>query len=623
MIKKYASFYILLSITFGLFFTSCSSHEKKEKEKVDKLLKISSSTEKIEDHKIIIYQMMTRLFGNTTTTNKQWGTLKENGVGKFDDINDNALTSIKDLGATHVWYTGVIEHAVITDYRKYGIPLDDADVVKGRAGSPYAIKDYYDVNPDLANDVDNRVEEFEALIKRTHDNGLKVIIDFVPNHVARKYHSDKAPKGVEDLGKSDNTKVGFAPNNNFYYIPGKPFKVPNGYVPLGGDKFPTSDGKFREIPAKVSGNGAVTDAPTVNDWFETVRLNYGVNHVSGNGEKVFDVNGEVPSTWKKTLAILTYWTNKGVDGFRCDMSEMVPVEYWAWMIPQIKKINPNIRFIAEVYNPDEYKNYIFTGKFDYLYDKVGVYDSLRAVMEDRPGSSLSHLTNVWKGMDGFNNHMLRFLENHDEQRIASREFSNNPLPGIPGMAVSAALGSGPVMVYFGQEVGEPAKGESGFSGDDGRSTIFDYWGIPEHQKWVNNHKYDGGQLSDTQRTLRKRYKSLLNAAKNSEAIRKGDLIDLQQFNRTNANYDVDKTYAFIRYSENERVLVIANFENKKVLSDVIIPTEVINLIKASEDSDVKARDLISGKTINLNMKKADQNGTPIELDAYDTYYLAF
>ncbi|OHX66142.1 alpha-amylase [Flammeovirga pacifica] len=563
---------------------------------------------------------MTRLFGNTNTTNKPWGTLKENGVGKFNDINENALKGIKDLGATHVWYTGVIEHAVITDYRKNGIRLDDADVVKGRAGSPYAIKDYYDVNPDMSVNVDQRLEEFEALIKRTHDQDLKVIIDFVPNHVAREYYSDKKPKGVKDLGEGDNLKKGFAPNNNFYYLPNESFVVPQDYKPLGGDKFPLADGKFKEVPAKVSGNGAVTPTPSVNDWFETVRLNYGVNHLSENGEKVFNIDGDVPSTWKKTLAILSYWAEKGVDGFRCDMAEMVPVEYWGWMIPQIKKINPNIRFIAEVYNPKEYKNYIFNGKFDYLYDKVGVYDTLRAVMENREGSSLAHLTKVWKDMDGFNNHMLRFLENHDEQRIASKEFSNDPILGVPGMAVSAALGSGPVMVYFGQEVGEPGAGKSGFSGNDGRTTIFDYWGVPEHQKWVNNHLYDGGQLSSEQRTLRKKYKDILKSVQQSDAFRKGNLIDLQQFNITNAHYNSDKIYSFIRYYGDESILVLANFSNKKDQLELIIPQIVTDKLNLS--SEIKGKDLLSGQTINISIDKANESGIPLSIEPYQALYLA-
>jgi glycosidase len=179
--------------------------------------------------KIIIYQMMTRLFGNKLTANKTYGTAAENGVGKFSDIDNAALKGIKELGVTHVWYTGVLEHAVLTDYTQYQIPLDDADVVKGRAGSPYAIKDYYDVNPDLATNVVDRVKEFEQLIDRTHSNGMKVLIDFVPNHVARAYKSDAKPQGVKDLGETDDQNVGFAANNNFYYLPGQSFQVPSGY----------------------------------------------------------------------------------------------------------------------------------------------------------------------------------------------------------------------------------------------------------------------------------------------------------------------------------------------------------------------------------------------------------
>jgi glycosidase len=135
----------LFSLIF--IFFSCS----REKERIPAL---PQSTE--PDRKIIIYQVMTRLFGNTTTLNKTFGTRSENGVGKFNDITDEALAGIRELGVSHVWYTGVIEHATQSDYSKNGITLDDADVVKGLAGSPYAIKDYYDVDPDLAVDVSNR-----------------------------------------------------------------------------------------------------------------------------------------------------------------------------------------------------------------------------------------------------------------------------------------------------------------------------------------------------------------------------------------------------------------------------------------------------------------------------------
>lgn len=583
-----------------------------EKEKpADPLLDEAMATEKAKDNKLVVYQMMTRLFGNTNTTNKLWGTLEDNGVGKFNDVNEKALQELKDLGVTHVWYTGVIEHAVCTDYRKYKIHLDDADVVKGRAGSPYAIKDYYDVNPDMAVNVNKRKEEFMSLVDRTHKQGLKVLIDFIPNHVARYYKSDAKPKGVKDFGATDNTKKDFDPQNNFYYIPNKPFKVPGDYTPLGGTKFPTSDKKFKEMPAKVSGNGAVTDQPSVNDWFETVRLNYGVNHV-GDGSKHFD---PVPSTWEKCRDVLSYWTKQGVDGFRCDMAEMVPVEFWGWVIPQIQKINPEIIFIAEIYNPMAYKDYIFNGKFDYLYDKVGMYDSLRSVMEHRENATAQNFTKTWKSLDGINNNMLRFLENHDEQRIASKEFSGTPLAGIPGMAVSATLNSGPIMVYFGQEVGEPGAGESGFSGDDGRTTIFDYWGVPEHQKWVNEHKYDGALLSDEQKSLRAFYKKLLHTVTENEVFKTGKLYDLQPHNLSNPAYNADMVYAFVRYSDKQKVLVVCNFNKTAELVKLVIPSALLSEMGIEEDK-LRGIDLLTGSSVPFNLDEATDEGVSLDLPAY-------
>ncbi|HMQ01210.1 MAG TPA: alpha-amylase family glycosyl hydrolase, partial [Cyclobacteriaceae bacterium] len=371
--------------------------------------------------KIIIYQMMTRLFGNKETTNKKYGTLEENGVGKFNDITTEALQAIKELGITHIWYTGVLEHALLTDYTEYGIPLDDADVVKGRAGSPYAIKDYYDVNPDLAVDVPNRMKEFEALIQRTHEQALKVVIDFVPNHVARAYKSDAKPEEVIDLGVRDNKNVAFHPNNNFYYLPGQRFVVPEGYESLGPDNdFPTKDGKFDEYPAKATGNDQFTASPSVHEWFETVKLNYGVDY-QDERKKYFE---PVPDTWHKMKDILVFWVKKGVDGFRCDMAEMVPVEFWAWAIPQVKEVNKDIIFIAEIYNPAEYSNYINTGRFDYLYDKVQLYDTLRLLINEK--SSTLHIGEIQESLKGINHNMLHFLENHDEQRIASKYFAGNP-----------------------------------------------------------------------------------------------------------------------------------------------------------------------------------------------------
>ncbi|MEL7147355.1 MAG: alpha-amylase family protein, partial [Bacteroidota bacterium] len=442
-----------------------------------------TTTNTTKDTKPVIYQMMTRLFGNKVQTNVAWGTKEENGVGKFADIDNVALGELQKMGFTHVWYTGVLEHAVLTDYTAYGIPLDDADVVKGRAGSPYAIKDYYDINPDLATNVNKRMEEFDALVKRTHDNDLKVLIDFVPNHVARTYQSDAKPAGVKDLGEDDNLEKSFDVNNNFYYITDEAFTVPVGYNSLGENTHPTKDGKFDEVPAKVTGNNVFNAAPSVNDWFETVKLNYGIDYQNGE-QAYFD---PVPDTWTKMTNILLYWAAKGVDGFRCDMAEMVPKEFWAYAIQKVNDQYPHVIFVAEIYNPNAYRDYIKAG-FDYLYDKVELYDTLKSII--RNGATTDHLTQIWQRQEGISDNMLTFLENHDEQRIPSPDFAGDPWKAVPAMVLSATMHRGPVMIYFGQEVGEPGIGSEGFSGPDGRTTIFDYWGVPEHQKWMNESKFD-------------------------------------------------------------------------------------------------------------------------------------
>ncbi|ALW84222.1 alpha-amylase [Hymenobacter sedentarius] len=531
----------------------------------------NTTAEVPQDNKLVIYQLMTRLFGNKVALNKPYGTIAENGCGKFNDITDKALDEIKKMGVSHVWYTGVIEHATMTDYAAQGIPADDADVVKGRAGSPYAIKDYYDVAPDLAVVVKNRMPEYEALIKRTHDHGLKVLMDFIPNHVARSYKSDAKPQGVVDLGAQDDKTKAFAPNNNFYYLPGKSFVVPAGYNPLGPLRGPREDGKYTETPAKATGNDVFSEAPHVDDWFETTKLNYGVDYQ--NARKGYF--SPVPDTWKKMRDILVFWAGKKVDGFRCDMAEMVPLEFWAYVIPEVKKVNPNIIFIAEAYNPKQYKTFLEQGKFDFLYDKVGLYDGLRRLM--RQEGSTEDITKVWKEeSNGFASHMLRFLENHDEQRIASKDFATDPKRAIPAMTVTATLASGPVMLYSGQEVAEPAHGSEGFSGEDGRTSIFDYWGVPEHQKWMNQGKFDGAKLSAEQKNLRSFYARLLNLASTSDAIRKGRFYELQDANNLGKEYNQKHLYTYLRYTDKQQLLVVVNFSADKTYRPTInVPAEAV------------------------------------------------
>lgn len=541
-------------------------------------------------HKLIIYQLLPRLFGNTKTLNKTYGSIEENGVGKFNDINDKALREIKKMGFTHVWFTGVIEHATMTDYTQYGIKPDDPDVVKGRAGSPYAIKDYYDVDPDLAIDVKDRMAEYEALIKRTHNNGLKVIMDFVPNHVARTYSSDTKPEGISGFGQDDDKTKAFDPNNDFYYIPGKPFVVPPGYNP-GGDNFksPLKDGKFDENPAKATGNDVFSATPSVYDWFETIKLNYGVDYQNGRVPHF----SPVPPLWYKMYNILHFWSSKGIDAFRCDMVEMVPFEFWGWIISKLKAEYPELIFIGEAYNANLYSKYIFKGKFDYLYDKVGLYDAIKRLTCDEPGATTWDINRVWNNdTNGIDEHMLRFMENHDEQRIASNYFAGDPWLAVPGMIVSATLSTGPIMIYFGQEVGEPANGIEGFSSDDGRTSIFDYWGVPEHQKWLNNGLFDGGLLSGDQKSLHSFYCTLLNTVHNNEALSSGKFYELMCANEHQSGFD-QHLYIFLRYTDKQRILVITNFNRAERSIQIKLPDDLLKQLNLS--GEIAFTDFLSGK----------------------------
>jgi len=580
MVTQSLRFIVLIAILFA-----CSG----PKEKIPDTTPMQKTS-----GKIVIYQMMTRLFGNSRILNKPYGTIEENGVGKMNDINENALKGIKELGITHIWYTGIIEHATLTDYTQYGIPLDDADVVKGRAGSPYAIKDYYDIDPDLATNVRDRMKEFEQLVDRTHNQGMKVIIDFVPNHVARKYASDAKPAGVKDLGENDDTSVSFSPKNNFYYLPGQSFSPPSGYVPLGENTFPNKDGKFEEVPAKVTGNDQFTATPGINEWFETIKLNYGVDIQNGR-KSYFD---PIPSTWEKMRDILVFWAGKKVDGFRCDMAEMVPVEFWHWAIPFVKAVNPDIIFIAEIYNPQQYRNYIDNGRFDYLYDKVQLYDTLRSLINQ--GSTASDIPKIQQSLGGINRNMVHFLENHDEQRIASPFFAGDPWKAIPAMVISATIDQGPVMIYFGQEVGEPGGGAEGFGGEDGRTTLFDYWGVPEHQKWMDAGKFDGGGLSHEQKQLRQFYSDILTIASSNPAIGQGEYADLTLDNAAAKNIS-DRIHVFARSFGEERLIIISGFNAKTEHMRIQLTHEAIDKLNIQQGTLYIGRDILrSGTDIGLD-----------------------
>jgi len=575
-----SNIFVVLIIIAGIF--GCNQDNKIEP--------IKTKETKTMTNKTVVYQVFTRLFGNTNTNNKPWGTIEENGVGKFNDFTDKALNEIKELGVTHIWYTGVPHHDVITDYTKYGISNDDPDIVKGRAGSPYAVKDYYNVNPDLAVDPANRLEEFKALVDRTHKVGMKVVIDIVPNHVARNYQSLTNPEGVEDFGASDDKTKTYDVNNNFYYNPGEEFRVPeflNAYLPLGGEKHPMSDKKFTEIPAKWTGNGSRLSQPHFNDWYETVKVNYGV---SPDGRKDFDELPEgfdnkdykvhfefwkektVPDSWIKFRDIALYWLEFGVDGFRFDMAEMVPVEFWSYMNSSIKMMNPDAYLIAEVYNPSLYRDYIKKGKMDYLYDKVQLYDTIKHVMKGH--GSTDNIPQIQDDLKDIEHHMLHFLENHDEERIASPNFAGSAAKGKPAMVVSATISTSPTLVYFAQEFGEAGEENAGF-GSPTRTSIFDYVGVPTLQRWVNDKKFDGGQSTEEEKALRDFYKRLLNLTINSSALAE-NYQDIHHFNRQNSEWYNDKVLSFVRWSENEKLIVVSNFNAENTYGfELGLPQDII------------------------------------------------
>lgn len=529
--------------------------------------------------KIVIYQIFTRLFTNSCSNNIPDGSISENGCGKFNYYTPEVLQAIKKLGATHIWFTGVISHATKTSYK--GIPDCHPSTVKGQAGSPYAIRDYYDVDPDLAVNVRSRKKEFQDLVDRVHAGGMKFIMDFVPNHVAREYC--QSTKKSDSLGVSDDSSLAFSPQNNFYYLPGER---------LAG-QIDWQD--YTEFPARATGNDRFNAYPSQCDWYETVKLNYGVDYMGG-GTGHFD---PIPDTWRKMADILLFWASKNIDGFRCDMAEMVPVEFWHWAIAKVKQKYPELIFIAEIYNPGSYTSYLDYGGFDYIYDKVGLYDTLRAVSESR--ESTMAISGCWQRLGQNGSHMLHFMENHDEQRIASDFFAGSALKGRAAMIVSATIDTCPVMIYAGQELGERGMDQEGFSGSDGRTTIFDYWSPDTLRRWYNDGNIGSVQLTGQERELQQFYSNLLNVSVSEKAISEGLFFDLMYVNPASAHFNPHRMYTYLRKSGNELILAVANFGDQPSNCSVTIPGHAFDYMNIPVSDSIDAVDLLSGQTIHTRL----------------------
>ena len=533
----------------------------------------------------VIYQLMVRTFGNVDETRKTGGTLSENGCGKFAHITPAALDSLKKMGITHLWLTGVLEQASGTSYP--GRPADDPDILKGVAGSPYAIKDYFDVSPDYAIDPARRMEEFKALLDRCRSDGFKVVIDFVPNHVARSYASDVRPE--LSFGGGDQQEAFYHRDNHFYYLQpghpggGPPLKLPSGGLP-GGDGVFAPEMKM----GRVTGNNVVSWAPSNGDWYETVKLNYGHDFTTGRATSHLPgpaaAPAEVPKTWRTMDEILGHWQAMGVDGFRVDMAHMVPMEFWRWAVNRCRNRNAGAFFVAEAYNDDPAKlteshvlDELLAAGFDAVYDDPS-YDKLGEIQQSgKWANDLDDLATP----DGRFHKSLRYAENHDEVRLANpKQWGGLGMKvGKPVSAVLFGMGRGPLMIYNGQEVGEPAAGVEGFGGDDARTSIFDYWSMPEFCKWVNGGKFDGGRLGDDQKSLREWYGKLIRATR-SPAFTHGEFHSLNPGNKQNPAFgrvgdegvSGHWLYAFLRRDAQtgQAFMVVANFHGSESMRGVKI-----------------------------------------------------
>ena len=518
--------------------------------------------------KIIIYQMLPRLWGNIGGKNIKNGTLKDNGCGKFSSIDTISLEYLRSLGVSHVWYTGIIRHATAED--SDGCTPSSADWVKGRAGSPYSITDYYDVNPYLADEPENRMEEFHKLVERTHAAGLKVIIDFVPNHVARDYGrfaaAHPAPTGMAALGESDNKSVHWKDSNDFFYYPGIPLALP------------IQNQTYMEMPAMASGN-SYTSSPGVNDWYDTIKLNYCDSHTE---------------TWEKMYDIVNFWAGQGVDGFRCDMVELVPQAFFKWLISRIKKDRPNLLFVAEVYQKTLYSKYIREIGFDLLYDKSGIYDTLRAIVEKNAKDSgvpvedwqsAKRITWNWQSLGDLQPYMLNFLENHDEQRFASDFFGCDARNSYAALYTALYMNNAPFMLYAGEEVGERGMDNEGFSGRDGRTSIFDWWApssLTRLYKYIHGEKK---ALTPEEETMLDTYRKALKFAAEDNAVSKGTFYDLCYCNYASDGFNPDRHFAFLRDFEDETLLIVCNFSKNDADMKISIPEHAFNWMKMPESEE--------------------------------------
>ena len=408
--------------------------------------------------KKIIYQILPRLWGN----------------GTMCCCDKATLDYLRSLGVDYVWYTGIPRHATGKDF------------VKGDPGCPYAISDWMDVNPYLADDPAERMVEFSSLVERTHAAGLKLLIDYIPNHVARDY------------------------------------------------------------------SGRIVHY----DWCD------------GDWTDTFKNNWDAPETWDAMLEILQFWASRGVDGFRCDMVELVDPGKLGSLIEAVKAEYPELIFVAEVYGKHNYRRYLDAG-FDLLYDKCGLYDTLDGIC--RWGHTAESVTWNWQFLGDMQPRMLNFLENHDELRLASKAFLGSPEKTYAALAVSLLFNDAWFMLYAGQEAGEDASESS-----DGRTSIFN-WCHPKMLGDLYAFVHGEKELDGRETAVLARYRQLLELAKRP-VFRSGKCWDLCYCNHGSEGFDPHRHFAFLRYDSSEAWLVVCNFSDTPAELTVAFPEELGSIV---------------------------------------------
>jgi glycosidase len=498
------------------------------------------------DGAAVIYQLPIRT----------WGAHSQGlaGRGKVTDISDEILKKLALFGIDYLWLTGVMEAA--------SSDVLDEDIIKGDAGSYYAIYDSWDVSPQIGT-----MNEFEDLVKRAHSHGLRILIDLVPNHTARDHRTDVLCKSKMDFGDQDRQDTFFDVNNNYYYVLNTVF-TPPGMFGKGDRRYDRDifrDGVQYESPAKVTGNDVISSHPSISDWFETVKLNYGYNLLGSRG--YFD---PIPRTWTQISDIAKYWLEKGVDGFRIDFAHAVPIEFWRYFAEKVRDVKGDAFLLAEAYESDlsmKLPGFTYQAMYEAGFDSIynsSLYWNFRNQATEPGNREFFRTENTvidrdWVGESGAM--FTHYMENHDEVRLASRHFAvglaSREQRAELGLAYTSFLSllPGHMLIHGGQELQEDAGVYGSFAGDNGRTSIFDFVYQPQVLAWLRK------DIKPHFLAFRDKYRRLL-ALKSQSPFRLSHSNNVPTYRNLYAtNYKKEQNRwvgAYVRFDGSDRYLVVIN-----------------------------------------------------------------